>query len=56
MEVHKVDKSLRLLQFLENWLIGGDEVTSLNLRSPFTPQEDFWRSYLLEAASRPGPV
>jgi hypothetical protein len=33
----------------------GAEVVSLMCQLPFTPQEDFWYSFLLEAESTPGP-
>jgi hypothetical protein len=45
----------RLTHFLDNWLIDGGEVVSLTRRSPLTPQEDSWYSFLLEAESTPGP-
>jgi hypothetical protein len=41
--------------FLDNRLTDGGEVISLVRRPPFTPQEDFWYSFLLEAESTPGP-
>jgi hypothetical protein len=37
--------------FLDNRLTDGSEVVSLTRRPPFTPQEDFWYSFLLEAES-----
>jgi hypothetical protein len=40
---------------LENRLTDGGEVVSLMRRPPFTPQEDSWYSFLLEAESTPGP-
>jgi hypothetical protein len=36
-------------------LTGGGEVVSLTRRTPFTPQEDSWYSFLLENESTPGP-
>jgi hypothetical protein len=45
----------RLPHFLDNWLIDGREVVSLTRRSPFTPQEDSWYPFLLEAEATPGP-
>jgi hypothetical protein len=36
-------------------LTDGGEVVSLTRRPPFTPQEDSWYSFLLEAESTPGP-
>jgi hypothetical protein len=44
----------RLPHFLHNRLTDGGEVVSLTHRSPFTPQEDSWYSFLLEAESNPG--
>jgi hypothetical protein len=44
----------RLPHFLDNWLKVGGEVDSLTRRPPFTPQEDSWYSFLLEAESTPG--
>jgi hypothetical protein len=41
--------------FLDNWLTDGGEVVRLPLRPPFTPQEDSWYSFLLEAESTSGP-
>jgi hypothetical protein len=45
----------RLPHFLDNRLTDGGEVVSLTSRKPFTPQEDSWYSFLLEAESTPGP-
>jgi hypothetical protein len=45
----------RLPHFLHNQLIDGGEVVRLTCRPPFTPQEDSWYSFLLEAESTPGP-
>jgi hypothetical protein len=39
---------------LENQLTDGFKVVSLTRRPPFTPQEDSWYSFLLEAESTPG--
>jgi hypothetical protein len=36
---------------LDNRLTDGGEVVSLTRRPPFTPKEDSWYSYLLEAES-----
>jgi hypothetical protein len=44
-----------LPHFLDNQLTDGDEVASLKRRPLFTPQEDSWYSFLLEAESTPGP-
>jgi hypothetical protein len=44
----------RLPYFLDNRLADGGEVVSLTRRPPFTPQEDCWYSFLLEAESTPG--
>jgi hypothetical protein len=43
------------ITLLDNRLIDGGEVVSLTRRPPFTPQEDSWYSFLLEAESTPGP-
>jgi hypothetical protein len=45
----------RLPHFLDSRLTGGGKVVSPTRRPPFTPQEDFWYSYLLEVESTPGP-
>jgi hypothetical protein len=37
--------------FPDNWLTDGGEVVSLTHRPPFTPQEDSWYSFPLEAES-----
>jgi hypothetical protein len=44
----------RLPHFLDNRLTDGGKVVSLTRRPPFTPQEDSWYSFLLEAESTPG--
>jgi hypothetical protein len=36
-------------------LTNGGKVVSLTRQPPFTPQENFWYSFLLEAESTPGP-
>jgi hypothetical protein len=50
-----VCETSRLLHFLDNRLTDGGEVVSLTCRPPFTPQEDSWYSFLLEAESTSGP-
>jgi hypothetical protein len=45
-----------LPHFLDNRLTDGGEVVSLTSRPPFTPQEDSWYSFLLEAESTPGAI
>jgi hypothetical protein len=45
----------RFPHFLHNRLTHGGEVVSLTRQPPFTPQEDSWYSFLLEAESTPGP-
>jgi hypothetical protein len=45
----------RLPHFLDNRLTDGGEVVSLTHRPPFTPGEDSWYLFLLEAESTPGP-
>jgi hypothetical protein len=40
---------------LDNRLIDAGKVVSLRRRPPFTPQEDSWYTFLLEAQSIPGP-
>jgi hypothetical protein len=42
---------LRLPHFLDNRLKDGGEVVSLTRRTPFTPEEDSWYSFLLETDS-----
>jgi hypothetical protein len=43
---------LRFSHFLDNRLIDGGKFVN---PTPFTPQEDSWYSFLLEAESTPGP-
>jgi hypothetical protein len=43
----------RLPHFLDSRLTDGGEVVSLTRRSSFTPQEDSWYSFLLEAETTP---
>jgi hypothetical protein len=45
----------RLPHFLDNRLTNSCEVVSLMRQPPFTPQEDSWHSFLLEAELTPGP-
>jgi hypothetical protein len=45
----------RLPHFLDNRLTDGSEAVSPTRWPPFTPQEDSWYSFLLEAESTPGP-
>jgi hypothetical protein len=40
---------------LDNRLTVGGKVVNLTRRPLFTPQEDFWYSFLLEVESTPGP-
>jgi hypothetical protein len=44
-------ESSRLPNFLDNRFTDGGKVVRLTRRTPFTPQEDSWYSFLLEAAS-----
>jgi hypothetical protein len=44
----------RVPHLLDNWLTDGGDV-SLMCQPPFTPQEDSWYSFLLEAELTPGP-
>jgi hypothetical protein len=48
-------ETLRLPHFLGHRFIDGGKVVSLNRRPPFTPREDSWYSFLLEAESTPWP-
>jgi hypothetical protein len=41
--------------FSDNRLTDGGKVVSPTRRPHFTPQEDFWYTFLLEAESTPGP-
>jgi hypothetical protein len=56
--VHKkaVEENVEAPTFLNtiNWLTDGAEDVSLRSRPLFTPQEDSWYSFLLEAESTPG--
>jgi hypothetical protein len=45
----------RLPHYVGNRPRDGGKVVSLARRPPFTPQEDSWYSFLLEAESTPGP-
>jgi hypothetical protein len=47
-------KTMRFPHFLHSRFTDGAEV-SLTRRPPFTPQEDSWYSFLLEAESTPRP-
>jgi hypothetical protein len=44
----------RLPHFLDNRLVDGGEVVSLTRRPPFSPQEDSWYSFQLQAESTSG--
>jgi hypothetical protein len=46
---------LRIPHFLENRLTDGGEVVSPTNWPSYTPQEDFWYSFLLEGEKTPGP-
>jgi hypothetical protein len=48
-------ETLRVPQYLDNRITDGSKVVSLMPRPPFTAQEGFWYSFLLEAESIPGP-
>jgi hypothetical protein len=48
-------KTSKLPHFLYYRFTDGGEVVGLTRRPPFTPQEDSWYSFLLEAESIPGP-
>jgi hypothetical protein len=48
-------ETLRVPHYLDNRLTDGGEVVSLMRRPPFTPHEDSWYSFMLEAESTPGP-
>jgi hypothetical protein len=45
----------RFPYFPDNRLTDGGVIVGLTRRAPFTPQEDSWYSFLLEAESTPGP-
>jgi hypothetical protein len=45
---------LRFPNFLDSWLKDDGEVVSLTLWPPFTPHEDSWCLFLLEAKSTLG--
>jgi hypothetical protein len=49
-----VVETSRLLQYVHNRLTVGGKVVSLTRRPPFTPQEDSWYSFQLEAESTSG--
>jgi hypothetical protein len=46
----------RLSHFLDSRLTGGGDVVSLTRRPHFTPQEDFWYSFLLQVESTPRAI
>jgi hypothetical protein len=48
-------ETLRVPNYSDNQLTDGGKVVSITRRPPFTPQEDSWYSFLLEAESTPGP-
>jgi hypothetical protein len=50
-----VCETSRLPHFLDNRLIDGGEVISLNAPAVLYPQEDSWYSLLLQTESTPGP-
>jgi hypothetical protein len=45
----------RIPHFLDNQLTDGGEAVSPTRQPPFTPQEDSWYSFPLEAELTPGP-
>jgi hypothetical protein len=47
---------LRFPHFLDNQLTDGGKVVSPMRQPPFTPQEDSWYSFLLEAESDPRAI
>jgi hypothetical protein len=51
----EVYETTRLPYFPDSRLTDGGEFVNLMSRPPFTPQEDSWYSFLLEAESIPGP-
>jgi hypothetical protein len=51
----KACETSKLPHFLDNRLTDGGKVVSHTRRPPFTPQEDSWYSFLLDAESTPGP-
>jgi hypothetical protein len=48
-------ETLRVPHCLNNRLTDGGKVVNLTPRPTFTPQEDSWYSFLLEAESSSGP-
>jgi hypothetical protein len=48
-------ETIKLQHFLDNRLTDGGEVVGLTRRFSFTPQEDSWYSFLLEAETTPEP-
>jgi hypothetical protein len=51
----QVCETSRIPHFLDNRLADGGEVFSLKRRPLFTPKEESWYSFLLEAESTTGP-
>jgi hypothetical protein len=51
----QVCETLKLPYFLYSRLTDGGKIVSLTRWPPYTPQEDSWYSFLLEAESTPGP-
>jgi hypothetical protein len=54
-ESPSVCETSRLPHFLHNRFTGSGKVVSFTRRPPFTPKEDSWYSFLLEAELPPGP-
>jgi hypothetical protein len=46
---------LRVPHYLDSRLTDDGKVVSITCQPPFTPQEDSWYSFLLEAELTPGP-
>jgi hypothetical protein len=55
VKAHKIVRRRGSHIFLDNQLTDGGKVVSLTRRPPFTPQEDSWYVFQLEAESTPRP-
>jgi hypothetical protein len=55
VEAHRFARGSGSKNFLDKQLTDGGKVVSPTRWSTFTPQEDSWYSFMLQAESTPGP-